>query len=432
LFGERARRPVETSKQVGWLQITLIKVGIFISLPGFVTGVKIGNAVGYQSSVIAFFVAGVVLGSLASVTGSIGAKTRLSTYVIVQHTFGTKGAILINMIFALSLFGWFGINTALFGSAVVDAITVGASGGKSWIVASILGGTLMVATAIFGFKALDMLSRVAVPVLIIALTVLVYASISQIGMVAVTEVRESTMSLGNAISAVIGGSVVGTVIFPDVCRYAKSFPHAIVAAILTFMVGKPLILMSSAIPALATGEAEIMRILSALGLGVLALGIVIFTTWTSNNGNLYAASLSLSTVVKGLRYWQLVIIAGVLGTVLAISGVLAKFVPFLHMLGIAMPPVAGIYAVHYFFIAKRNYSDVPLSKRKTYYFSALVAWLVACIIGVLALNEVIVVTTVPALDSLISAAVIYLVLKKLSAQVSDRKPAAEVFCEEES
>jgi cytosine permease len=411
LLQEPTDKPVESSKSVGWFNITLIKVGVFISLPGFVTGVKIGDAVGFYNSILAFFLAGIVLGGLASLTATVGAKSRLSTYMITQYAFGTKGALLINLIFALSLFGWFGINTALFGGAVLNSLA-GTGALQSEALYSILGGVLMVATAIFGFKALDKVSQLAVPLLCISLVVLVYVSITKIGFATISMPRPQTMSVGKAISAVIGGSVVGTVIFPDICRYARTFKHGIIAGVLTFTVAKPLILMTSAVPSLATGLKGIMDILNSLNLGVMALGVVIFTTWTSNNGNLYGASLSLSTIFRHFRYWQLVIISGTLGTILAITGLIEHFVPFLHLLGIALPPVAGIYIAHYFFISRGNYSEQALRETPAFRPEALAAWFIACLLGYATLHDYVTLTTVPAMDSLIASGFFFYVLKK--------------------
>ena len=52
---------------------------------------------------------------IGCITGSIGARTRLSSYMLVRIAFGDRGASLVNLAFALSLLGWFGVNIDLFG-----------------------------------------------------------------------------------------------------------------------------------------------------------------------------------------------------------------------------------------------------------------------------------------------------------------------------
>ena len=410
--------PTSEASRVNWLYIFLVKVGVFISLPGFLTGVKVGNAVGFNSSVVAFVVGGIVLGILASLTGYIGSRTNLTTYLINQHTFGRKGALLVNLVLAAALFGWFGVNTALFGSAVVGAIadTEGA-GQELW---SIIGGILMIATAIFGFKALDRFSRLAVPLLFLGLYILVDRSLGTYGLEAVQAVEGDGMSIGKAISAVIGGSVVGIVVFPDLCRYAKSNWHAIVAAILVFSVSKPLVSMAAAIPSLASGMSDIIAIMDVLGMGMIAFFVIIFATWTSNNGNLYGASLSLSTIFPKIKYWRLVIISGVLGTLFAITGVTSYYLPFLQVLGILIPPVAGIYIMEFLIRKGDGYEVEALARRASVSYDALAAWVLASVVGALAQFDVIVISTVPGLDSLIVGGAIFVLLRFLGNRAAQR------------
>nr|WP_240946267.1 cytosine permease [Pseudomaricurvus alkylphenolicus] len=424
LLDEPTDQPVDQERSVSWKNIALIKIGVFISLPGFVTGVKVGNQIGLEASVYVFFIAGIVLGAFASICGSVGARTKLSTYYITQYAFGSRGAHLVNSIFAASLFGWFGINLVLFGKALVDVIGDSALGPFTWEILTIAGAILMISTVIFGFRALDRLSQFAVPLLILSLVVLVYASITQFGLEnAAGSADSSSMSAGKAISAVIGGSIVGTVIFPDICRYAISVKHGIIAAIITFSIAKPLITLSSAIPSLATGEREIMAILDALNLGMIALVIVVFTTWTSNNGNLYGASLGLSTIFKGRRYWQLALGSGVVGTLLALSGVMDDILPFLHLLGIAIPPVAGIYIADFYILNGGKYRPFSHSTMAGIRYPSIVAWSLACAAGYASLNDLYVLTTVPALDSVIVAASVLCVLDRILIYVCGNRYA---------
>lgn len=412
LLEEPTDKPVDNNNKVSWITISMVLIGLYISLPGFVTGVKIGNAVGFYNSVVAFFSGGLVLGFIASCCALVGAKTQLSTYMLTQFAFGQKGAQLINFIFGLSLFGWFGVNTVLFGEAVFASLADNALAPKNLNLYTAIGGLLMVATAIFGFEALDKLSKLAVPLLCFALFMLVYMSIKKAGFEAIAQPRPQTMSLGSAISAVVGGSVVGAVIAPDTCRYARSYKDAIIAVVITFVIAKPIILLTSTIPTLATGLSDIMDILASLNLGALALGVVVFTTWTSNNSNLYSASLSLSSLFSQFKYWQLALISGVLGTILAMSGIMEHFIPFLHLLGITIPPVAGVYVVHFFVFSRGTYAKQTLSTAAPVCHFAMVSWVTACILGYCTLHGYLTITTVPAVDSLLTSASLYWCFKR--------------------
>lgn len=83
--------------------------------------------------------------------------------------------------------------------------------------------------------------------------------------------------------------------------------------------------------------------------------------------NLYAASLGISNfldAVFGIKINRafLTIIIGLLGTLGSILGILDKFVAFLTILGIAIPPIGGIMVVDYFIL--RRYRNELIESRK--------------------------------------------------------------------
>ena len=84
-------------------------------------------------------------------------------------------------------------------------------------------------------------------------------------------VGNGELSLGVAISVVVGTYIVGAVLVPDLCRYARSRVDGVSAIVLSLGVGLPCILAAAAVPSLATQEADLVRIMLGLGLGVPAL-----------------------------------------------------------------------------------------------------------------------------------------------------------------
>ena len=417
VLAEESNEVISSHKLVSYVPILTVLVGIFISLPAFYTGAKIVGGLGLIQGTKSFFIGGLILAVIARICASIGAFTRLSTYKIIQHSFGKKGAILINLIFSCSLFGWFGVNSALFGESVFQSLGMIKVTfiPTYWYI--IIGGILMVSTAIFGFKALNKLANLAVPVLAISLIVLVAISLFDHSH-NLDDTFVSTVSLGKAISVVIGSSIVGAILTPDYCRYARTTTHAVIACSVTFGLAFPLILVSAAIPALATGETDVVPIIKALNVGAIGLLVVIFTAWTTNNANLYSGSLGLSTVFTSLKYWHLVVFTGSLGTLFAILGIMESFVPFLLFLGVTMPPVAGVYITHHFFFSDHQYTSESLDITPEYSIPALLAWVLASSLGYFSINDYITFTMVPAIDSLVCSGVIYFALKKTTLLMS--------------
>jgi cytosine permease len=115
------------------------------------------------------------------------------------------------------------------------------------------------------------------------------------------------------------------------------------------------------------------------------------------------------------------IVVGVLGTVLSAAGILEQFVPFLTALGVVVPPIAGIMVVDYYLLRRHREelwesarSTVLPARQEQFNPVTLVAWAAAAIVGYA------VHWGIPALNSLICAAVLYYVGMKVLALAQRR------------
>jgi cytosine permease len=206
------------------------------------------------------------------------------------------------------------------------------------------------------------------------------------------------MSFGLALSSLVGGNMVTVAAMPDLARYIRSSRGAVVGMLLSFPFATPLLMLAAAVPSLATGETDIMRIIVGFGLGVPALAVLILSTWTINAGNLYSASLSLTATFPRVAQWRFTLIAGALGSLLAVVGIIDQYVSFLLLLGVIIPPIAAVYVI-----------DALRSRVSTgaVHWPAILTWFAAAAIALLANAGFFTLTTVPALDATFAATAIY-------------------------
>ena len=173
------RSAVPDGKTVSGWRIALIKTGIVIALPAFFSGAEIGTALGLADSCLVIIAAAFLLALLAALTGTVGASSRLSTSMILQFSFGPVGAKIVNLVLALTLLGWFGVTTALFGHTLNDLAERALTIQTAPAVYMLLGGLLMIGTTVFGFKALQKLSDLVVPLLLVGLVLVAYIASQQ-------------------------------------------------------------------------------------------------------------------------------------------------------------------------------------------------------------------------------------------------------------
>ena len=429
LTQDYSREPVPDDHAVSGLRIALIVIGFAITLPVLLAGSEIGLALGLARSVKTFLIGGAVLAFVGCVTAYIGAKTRLSTYMITQFSFGVGGARVVNLLIAITLFGWYGVTAFLFGKATQNAVIdiYGVNLGETPY--TVLGSLLMVLTTVWGFKALDKLSLFAVPLMAAFLVAVVWYSLKAASWDAIISVQGSGMSEGVATSLVVGSYIVGSILLPDLSRYSRHAWDGVVAALIALGIAFPCIFLVATIPSLAVGDKDLVMIMMSLGMGVPALAMIIFATWTSNANNLYSTSLTLATIFTRYAKWKITVTAGLLGTIVAALGVMDYFVNFLLFLGICIPPIAGIYIADFFFLRHGRYAIEMLSSQPRVNKAAFIAWLAASLVGYGSAQAVVPGTSIPACDSMVVAFALYLALKKLSFG-SRLKPAVGIGAKE--
>ena len=417
LTEDYSRHRVPDSITVSGLRITVVLVGAMITLPVFLVGAQLASALGLKQAIVAFLLAGIALSVIAGATGVLAARTRLTTWVIIRYSFGHTGARIVSAFIGITVLGWYGATVDMFARAV--EIIVRDMGGEplGHRFYLVMASGLMIAVAIFGFKGLDRLSKLAVPIMVCLLGWLVYVAATSFGL---NVDHEAKMGLTEGISAGIGGFIVATTMFPDVCRYARSPTDAVQAASLSFGFGVPVVLLLAAIPVVATAEADFLKVILIVGLGVPGLTLLLLATWTTNAYNLYSASLVFATIAETVAKWKLVIVVGFAGTLIAMLPILDNFLYFLKFLAFMIPPVAGVYLADYFWLHKQRYTDEALQRAGRYNPVAFLAWILGSLAGYLSEIKTIVLTTVPAVDAIVIGFSIYVFLSYILVKWSKR------------
>lgn len=407
LTDNHSREPVPDSETVGGVRIATVLIGVFITLPAFLIGAEVLAGLGAVKGLTAIGGAAAILVCAMALTMHVGARTRLSTYNLIGRAFGETGALIVNGVLTLTLIGWYGVTAMLFGRACAAALGgwLGVAFPEELFAA--LGSVLMITTTVFGFRAIGRLSRVAVPLLLALLIAGAYRTVSQTTWDTLlqappdgTDIR----SVGHALSILIGASMVGVAIVPDLARFAKDTAASLRAAVLSHGLGYPLVLGLAGLPALVTGSQDLIGNMIAIGLGLPALLVVVFATWTTNANNLYSASLVLAKIWPRARDWVITLTAGVLGTGLALAGILEHFIGFLELLSVTIPPIAGIYVVDYF---SGRLAGREAGVRPPVNWVAFVAWAAGTTVSAKAADWGLALTMVPACDAMLVAAMAY-------------------------
>ena len=420
-----SRGPVPAAESVSGMAIAVVIIGVSITLPAFLVGTELMAALGLIEGALAIFLGGMLTACIGYLTMRVGAETRLSTYNIIRSCFGRNGSNVINLILATTLFGWYGVTAALFGSALSQAVDDAFGVLVPHPVFTVAGGVLMVATTIYGFRAINRLSRIAVPLLAALLLygvwrVLEGASFAELSSMA-GQSNEALASVSAGISIVIGSFFVGVTLVPDLARFARRRRDAVTASFFSYGLGFPLVLFLAGLPVLVSAEPDLITSMTSLGLGVSVLIVMVFATWTTNINNLYSASLGIARMLPSVRDWVITLVCGAIGTLLAVAGIMDFFVEFLILLGIIVPPIAGVYLADYFLLRETRIDVKGTDAVPDYRWDAMAAWSIGCAVGFVERTSGWSLTGVTAIDTLLTGMAVLWIWNRLRSRASATK-----------
>lgn len=412
-----ARTPVADAETVSGFQVGIVIVGISITLPLLYSAGELVRGIGLSQAIIAAVTGALILSLMSVPAAIVGARTRLSSYMIVEHTFGFAGAKFVNFWFGLFLLGWYAVTAELFGRTLYLAAGELTSLVLAEWVYTVISSAVVTVTTIYGFKAIDRLALVAVPFLLLALIVVVVISLNQASFADLLLIEAEGINMPTAISAVVGAAIVGVVLMPDLTRYTRSVRDCVVASFVGQGGGITVAYVLGMIPVLVWNEIEPMTYMFIMGFGVFALAVLVFATWTTNVVNLYSTALAARASVPLGDYRSLVIVGGIVGTIAALVGIADHLIDFLIVLGLLVPPIAGVYLCDFFVLKRTDFSSARLANRPALKVNALIAGVGSGVLATWMYYSDLSLTSIASLDSLLISIVAYLALEKGSVML---------------
>ncbi|KAA3665998.1 cytosine permease [Pectobacterium carotovorum] len=408
---------VPLSVRLPFLNVALVHIGMLTALDQFMLGAVLGHSMTLSQAFLAIFIGSAIFGVVTVGLGYAGMKEGMSGSLLARWCgFGRIGSVLIGLVIAVSLIGWFGVQNAVFAKALNFAMADKL--GFGWSAA--LSGIALTLLVAFGFRALRFTAKIAVPMFVI---VVGYISIMTLSGHNIAELIASApngeaISISAGATMVVGGCIVASLITPDMTRYSQKGKHVFWMTMLSIIIGEFMVNGLAIIIARALNTADVVTIMSQAtgGIGLIA---VIFSTLRVNDINLYSSSLGIANAIEGvtgkkLRYVSITLVIGVIGTLLSVAGILDRFIDFLTLLGVLFPPIIGVMLVDYYILrthktlleTSRAEGQLPDSAQTPLIgWPAIIASTVGAIVG-LAFEW-----GVPAFNSLLAASLLYLVIQ---------------------
>jgi len=398
------RVPLSERKSV--LNVAIVAAGFAICMSGLFTGAAMAAGLNMTQAIIAALIGNAILSIYGGAIGAAGAREGLSSSRIAIYSFGKQGFKIVSLVLALTMGGWFSVQCGFFGRTI-NAMFPNGGFITNPYVAGCWGGILMLLSAYFGYKGLSVLSNIAVPLIFLTATAGTVAAINSAGGWAgiLSIVPTGSVTLSAGVVLVVGSFAAGAAAQADITRYSEDAKGAWLATAFGYMIANTFIILAGYLSALATGTGDLPKAMLQLGLGIPALIVLIAAQWTTNDNNLYTTSLGLSNIIN-VKKSKITLTVGILGSILGGLGIADYFVSWLNILGIGVPPMAGVIMADYYFIRKQSYR-IKEDQLPDWNISAIIAWVIGCIVGFT------VKAGIASINSLVISIIAYLILMKI-------------------
>lgn len=405
---EYAFEEVPQKKRKGLISLIVVLTGYPLTLLNFVYGGQVGVGLSLSKAILVLLVGNAFLLTVVILTGIIAFKTGLSTAFLSKRAFGKSGSHIFSLLLAGSAVTFVAMNGDIFARMIKSTFA-------SWpipvSVTAVIVILVWVISAMNGYKGLFVISSLGVPAAFFFCMYGVYAAgVSTNWFEGVTSyVPENPMTFSAATAAIVGSFIFGSTITPDVLRYAKSKLHVVITGFIAFFIGCFCLQLAGAFVAISTGEGDFTIAMASLGLGLVAFIAAIFAVWTTQDNNIYGASLAIQNIIKDTKYYgkikhsHIASTVAILAAILAFGGIYTHVLPIIQFLSLLVPPVPAIIISEEFFV-KNSKSNILANK------SAILSWFFGGLASYICLKANF---FVPPIIGILTAGILYILFEKI-------------------
>jgi NCS1 family nucleobase:cation symporter-1 len=376
------------SRQLLWLwlaaNLTIADYAI-----GFVP-VALGMSVGW--AILALALGNILGGLVLAWSAAMGPAAGYPQMFIGRRAFGRVGGYIPAALNWLSTAGWFTVNTIL-GSFAIQLLIPG----LPFLVAAAILVAAQTLLVIYGHNLIQEFERYMVLILGVLFAIATVIALTHTSTIAAWHPKPvaGTLALFAIVLAISFSYIMSW--SPYASDYSRYLPEitsrsyiaiyvfigAVLASFLTEVVG---VLVAILAPGAPTPIAALKTAMG--GFGAFAVAAVILGATTANVLNLYSNTMSAKVLDVRLPRWQLAIVGGVLGFVLALIGYqnfTQNYQNFLIVLDYWIMPWLAVVLLDFYVFRHRE--PMGFSQAVPVNWNGLIAWLIGLGVSLLFISE---------------------------------------------
>lgn len=375
-------------RHIGFMDMALTWMGANCQPGTWAIGGTIAGA-GFMGAFGITILANPVAYVVLALIGFIAYKVGTTTMGLTRVVFGVRGTILPTIFNAINILGFTAVSN-FFAAITISYISAKIFGTPAYgepgsgvvlaIGAALSGLVSLLIVRAAGSRSIKVAERIMMILLICLttwITIVVFRTTTLAELLAWKPAPEDVLPRGIAIDAMLAFSMTWANVVGDFTRYTKTKISATVApmiganlAVYWFSLVGTLGVISIAINTgvFDPNNADPSSIALNLGLGWLALLVVIFSTITTNMVDIYAAAYNFMNMFPKANFNRTVTLTGIacifISWIPIFSGsFIDAFFAFMGVLGAVFPPLLAVLVVDYYLIRKGKYEIEHLDNK---------------------------------------------------------------------
>lgn len=355
----------ETKKGTSILSNSIIWFGAGVSIAEIITGTYFAP-LGFAKGILAILIGHVIGCGLLFFAGYIGALSKKSAMDSTALSFGKIGAKIFALFNVIQLVGWTGIMIYDASLSLNEIFST-----QKWVWA-VITGLLIILWVIAGITNIGKFSF-GVMIALFVLTIVMCKVVFFGGNSSVSAEFQEALSFGQAIELAVAMPLSWLPLISDYTKEAEKPFAATFASSVTYCLVSCWMYIIGMGLAILTSESDIAKIMTAAGLGKIALVIIILSTVTTTFLDAWSAAISFKTIFEKAPEKITAIIVTVIGTLAAVIFPMDNITDFLYLIGSIFAPMIAILLADYF-VLKSDFSENKLK------VSRVIIWLIGFVL----------------------------------------------------
>lgn len=343
-------------------------------------GGKLGMAFDFVDMLWIAALGNTLLALYAAGLAYIASRSGLNTVLMGRFCFGEAGSRLSDVLLGFAELGWYAWGTATVAIVLVKLLELPDGYTLPLMVLFGLGFSI---TAIIGFRGLNGLSRISVPLMFVLLVISMVIATRQAGGLAglLAVMPHETLSFSAAVTMVFGTFASGATQATNWTRLSRSGRIAVTASVVAFLLGNGLMVVAGAWCAMVYQQADIVEVMMLQGLSFAAVVMLCLNLWTIQGPTLYNVAAASCHLLRSERRRTATLVAAGLGILLAIGGMYEWLIPFLVLLGSVIPPIGGVIMADFWYRHRGQYPTLASVDLPRYNAAGLFAYAVGAVLA---------------------------------------------------